>query len=327
MEIAAPAELSDDARKIVETIDRHGASFATDLARFAAIEPSRARRALLELMNLGIATNDRFDPLRAGSQDALRVLSDASAAQRSGGLSRVRSRRALAPRPEGRWSRLADNAGDQESHLTAWARVLIERYGVLSREMVALESAAPSWAELAPLLGRLEWRGELRRGYFVEGLSGVQYASGAAAEELSRMAALTGDTVVPLVVVCTIDPANLYGAGAPFDINLLEGGVARLPRQPGHFLVIRAGAPVLIVESFGKRLTGLASARQADINSALGLLPSFTGSHRRILRVESYNGTPAAESSAAARLAELGFVRDYPGMAYYAGWATGSTGT
>ena len=50
------------------------------------------------------------------------------------------------------------------------------------------------------------------------------------------------------------------------------------------------------------------------------LLPAFTGPERRILKVELYNGAPAAEGPAAGRLAELGFVRDYPGMAYYAGW-------
>ena len=68
-------------------------------------------------------------------------------------------------------------------------RVLVERYGVLTREVVALEPSAPSWGELAPLLSRAEWRGELRRGYFVEGLSGVQYASEEAAAELARLAA------------------------------------------------------------------------------------------------------------------------------------------
>jgi ATP-dependent Lhr-like helicase len=204
--------------------------------------------------------------------------------------------------------------------------VLLERYGVLTREVVALEPSAPAWAELAPLLSRSDWRGELRRGYFVEGLSGVQYASSEAAGELARLAA-EPDGSAPLVLVCTTDPANLYGAGAPFDVELLDGGVARLPRNPGHFLVLRAGRPVLIIEACGKRLTALPSARQVDIDSALNLLPTFTGSHRRILKVESYNGVPAAESPAAGRLAELGFVRDYPGMAYYAGWSAGSTGS
>ena len=313
-------ELSPDEQKVLEVLDRHGASFATDLARLAATEPSRVRRALGELMNRGVVTNDRFDPLRAGSHETLTALTEASSSRRAGLSVRVRPRRSLSARPEGRWSRLARMAGDTESRLLAWAAVLIERYGVLSREVVALEPWAPSWAELAPLLSRSEWRGELRRGYFVEGLSGVQYASEDAAGELARLASATADAA-PLVLVCTTDPANVYGAGAPLDVELLEGGVARLPRLPSHFLVLRAGRPILIIESFGKRLTGLASASQADIDSALNLLPGFTGSDRRILKVELYNGTPAAEGPAAGRLAELGFVRDYPGMAYYAGWS------
>jgi ATP-dependent Lhr-like helicase len=242
----------------------------------------------------------------------------------------VRPHRWMAGRPEGRWSRQGGvgTGGDGESRLLAWVGGLLDRYGVVTREVVALEPAAPAWAELAPILSRSEWRGELRRGFFVEGLSGVQYATEEAAAELARLAAAgPPDLSTPLVLVCTTDPANLYGAGAPLDVELLEGGVARLPRLPGNFVVLRAGRPVVIIESFGKRLTGLASARAIDIDSALNLLPAFAGPDRRILKVESYNGVAAAQSVAAARLSQLGFVRDYPGMAYYAGWPADSTGS
>jgi ATP-dependent helicase Lhr and Lhr-like helicase len=315
----AAAELSADEQTLIDLLAQCGASFATDLARRAVIEPSRVRRALGELMNRGLITNDRFDPLRAGAQEALRVLTEASSSRRAGQSFRIRPRRSLSVTPEGRWSRLDATDSDPESSLLAWVSVLIERYGVITREMVALEPSAPSWAELAPLLSRSEWRGELRRGYFVEGLSGVQYASTDAATELARLASTsTATEPAPLVMVCTTDPANLYGAGAPLDVELLDGGVARLPRLPGNFLVLRAGRPILIIESHGKRLTGLASAAPADIDSALNLLLSFTGPDRRILKVESYNKAPASEGPVAGQLAELGFVRDYPGMAYYA---------
>jgi ATP-dependent Lhr-like helicase len=215
----------------------------------------------------------------------------------------------------------------------------------LSREVVALDPTAPSWSDLAPLLARAEWRGQIRRGYFVEGLSGIQYASDEAAAELAGLAAAPrGGTALPtvgdhgqearltdasspVVLVSTIDPSNLYGSGAPLDIELLDGGAARLSRVPGHFLAIRDGRPVLIVESFGKRLTGLPWASPADIDSALKLLPDLTGPGRRTLKVELYNGVAAAESPASARLAALGFVRDYPGMAYYAGWSTAPVGS
>jgi ATP-dependent Lhr-like helicase len=238
----------------------------------------------------------------------------------------MRAGRSIAGRAEGRWSRLGgpsagDGDGADDDRLLAWAGVLLDRYGVLSREVVGLEASAPAWGELAPLLARAEWRGELRRGYFVEGLSGVQYAHDAAAAELARLANHP-EPSAPVVLVSTVDPANLYGAGAPLDVELLDGGVARLPRIPGHFLALRAGRPVLIIESHGKRLTGLPWADPADFDSALKLLPTLTAPGRRILKVELYNGLAAAESPVAARLADLGFVRDYPGMAYYAGWST-----
>jgi ATP-dependent Lhr-like helicase len=203
---------------------------------------------------------------------------------------------------------------------------LLDRYGVLSREVAAMEATAPGWAELAPLLSRAEWRGEIRRGYFVEGLSGVQYATEEAAAELARLA-VHPESGSPVVLISTLDPANLYGAGAPLDVELLDGGSARLPRVAGNFLAIGDGRPVLIVESYGKRLTGLPWASPAAIDSALKLLPTLTGPGRRILKVELYNGMPAAEGPMAGRMAELGFVRDYPGLAYYAGWAATAAGS
>ena len=289
-----------------------GASFAADLARAAGLEPSRVRRRCLDLAGRGLVTNDRFDPMRAGSDATLLALAEASRDRAAGRSLRIKPRRTAAGQAEGRWSRLNFPPDDPEARLLAWAGVLLDRYGVLTREVVALEPSAPGWAELAPLLARAEWRGEVRRGYFVEGLSGVQYASEEAAAELARLAAHP-EPASPVVLMSTVDPANLYGGGAPLDVELLDGGTARLPRLPGNFLAIRDGRPVLIVESYGKRLTGLPWAAPADIDSALKLLPSFTGPGRRILKVELYNGMHAAESPAAGRLAELGFVRDYPG--------------
>ena len=154
----------------------------------------------------------------------------------------------------------------------------------------------------------------------MEGLSGVQYATADAAMDLARLASQP-DNADQLVLLCTTDPANLYGAGAPFDVELLEGGVARLPRSPGNFLVLRTGRPVLIIESWGKRLTGLSWASQADIDSALNLLLALTGPDHRILKVETYNGTSVSDSRVTSRLTELGFVRDHPGMVLYAGWS------
>ena len=253
---------------VMELLERRGASFATDLARMGGIEPSRLHLALRgELLgSADLVTNDRFDPLRPGSQATLQALTEAAATSRAGRSLRIRPRRVLAAQAEGRWARLDRPTGDPESGLVAWAGVLLERYGVLTREVVALDAFAPSWAALAPLLGRAEWRGEVRRGYFVEGLAGVQYATEEAAVELGRLGAAS-NTSAPLVLVSTIDPANIYGAGAsPSGYRAFGGSTARLPRAAGNFLVLQGGRPILIIESYGKRLTGLSWCRRGPMS-------------------------------------------------------------
>ena len=80
---------------------------------------------------------------------------------------------------------------------------------------------------------------------------------------------------------------------------------------------------MLIVEAHGKRLTALASASQAEVHEALRRLSNLPGSGRQVVKVETYNGEPACKSPIAGRLAELGFVREYPAMTFYAAWAPG----
>jgi ATP-dependent Lhr-like helicase len=315
-----PSELAADARAALELLSGRGASFATDLARASALDPSRLRRALAELMARGLVTNDRFDPLRPGGDELLNALVQASETASSRGRSVARRvpRRLRTARPEGRWS-LVEPAPRDEGHLLAWIGVLLERYGVLTRDLVAMDPWAPAWSEFQPLLARAELRGELRRGYFVEGLSGVQYAEGAAADGLAQLAAGEGPDDTDVLLPAG-DPANLYGSGAPLDIPLLDGGTARLSRLPGNFLVLRRGRPLLVIEAGGKRLTGLASASQAEIRAALGRLLDLSQAGRQVLKVETYNGEPALTSPAAPALLELGFVRDFPGLTYYAAW-------
>lgn len=314
------AHLDETESWILETLATRGASFAADLARARGVEPSRVRAALRLLMERGGVTNDRFDPLRPGAFDMLDALKDAASAPPRGGLRRPRPRRPQSGRPEGRWSRVEPVEADAENRALSWIEALLARYGVLAREVPALDPWAPHWSELAPHLARLELRGEIRRGYFVEGLSGVQYADAEAVDQLAAMAGAAGAPADDFLISAA-DPANLYGAGAPFDIPLLEGGSARLSRSPGNYLVLRAGRPILIIEGRGKRLTGLASASSAEIDSALARILELVAPDHRVLKVETYNGAPTLSSPIADRLAALGFVRDYPAMTHYAAWS------
>ena len=306
----------------LDHLERRGASFAVDVARETGLGPSASRQALDVLMRRGLVTNDRFDPLRPGAQAMVEALSAASARASAPSLGRGRPslRRTASRRPEGRWSILPTAPlDDPEAAHLAWASALLDRQGVLSRETVEADPWAPPWRDLAPWLARAEMRGELRRGYFVEGLSGVQYAEAEAVDGLARAASELSRSVEP-VLLASLDPANLYGSGAPLDIPLLEGGTARLSRNSSNFLILIAGRPVLIVEGFGRRITGLASASESELKRAISLIPKLAGPHRRVLKVETYNTAATLASPAAPWLADVGFVRDPPGMAFYAGW-------
>jgi ATP-dependent helicase Lhr and Lhr-like helicase len=314
-EIAGPTEHE---RMVLDHLDRRGACFAVDVARETGLGPSAARIALDSLVRKGLATNDRFDPLRPGGQAMAGAL--AAASRPSIGRGKASFRRPASRRPEGRWARVSTRPiDDPESAHLAWASALLDRYGVLCRETVELDPWAPPWRDLSPWLARSEMKGELRRGYFVEGLSGVQYAEAETVEGLARAASDLSRSVEP-VLLASLDPANLYGSGAPLDIPLLEGGTARLSRNSSNFLVLIAGRPVLIVEGLGRRLTGLASASEIELKRAISLLPTLAGPHRRVLKVETYNGAATLAGPAVPWLAEVGFVRDPPGMAFYAGW-------
>ncbi len=129
----------------------------------------------------------------------------------------------------------------------------------------------------------------------------------------------------PPVLLHSMDPANLYGSGAPFDIPLLDGGTRPLLRRPGNWLVLRAGRPVLLIEQHGKRLTALASASRDEVSAAVACLPGIFdnqkgGAARHKVTVEEWNGQPVTSSEGRALLEAAGFVRDYQAMTLYAVW-------
>ncbi len=304
---------------VLAILKGRGAQFVEEIAREGKLEPSQARGALDALARRGLATNDRFDPLRAAGKTMAEALASTTRNGRRGRPRLGSFRRPTTTRPEGRWSLASQGGEDPEGSALAWSAALLDRYGVLTRETAALDPWAPPWRELAPTLARAELRGEVRRGFFVEGLSGVQYASAEAAADLATLAGAREPESAPILVP-TLDPANLYGSGAPLDVPLLEGGTARLHRSATSWLVLVAGRPVLIVEALGRRLTGMASASEAELKAAVALLLTLAGPTRRVLKVETYNTAATLASPAAPWLAELGFVRDPPGMAFYAGW-------
>src|SRR5213079_2574717 len=181
--------------------------------------------ALWDLAWAGEVTNDAFAPLRAPRLTLARQQRAASNARRFG-----RRRRPAAPQIQGRWALTAPLFAGAPAHgprMRALAEVMLERYGIVTRETVLAEGVPGGFAGLYGELVNLETLGTARRGYFVEGLGGAQFALAAAVERLRGMR--SDEPAGPLVLAAT-DPANPYGATLPWPKREGDDGKRRPSR-------------------------------------------------------------------------------------------------
>jgi ATP-dependent Lhr-like helicase len=184
---------------------------------------------------------------------------------------------------------------------------------VLTREQVLAEGIAGGFAAIYPELSALETLGVARRGYFVEGLGGAQFALPGAVERLRAPAGASGgvDGVAqPALVLAALDPAQPYGAAMRWPARGGAGAAgARGPaRVAGAFVVLVGGDPVLYVERSGRGLLTLADAGDPRIEQAVGaLVEAVTAGRLPRLAVERVDGGPALDSPLGALLIAAGF--------------------
>ncbi len=161
------------------------------------------------------------------------------------------------------------------------AELLLERYGILTREQVLAEGVPGGFSILYDALCDLETLGVCRRGYFVEGLGGAQFALPGAVERLRAQRAPddpSGGEESPPIVLAATDPAQPYGAALKWPARASEdepGASARRPQRVAGAYVVLAGAePVLYVERGGRGLQMLAGD-DPRIEAALDALARF----------------------------------------------------
>jgi ATP-dependent Lhr-like helicase len=313
------------ADSVAEALKSRGASFVTDLAQQTGQSPGPVRAALWSLLRRGLVANDRFDVIRKGEDGGGWRLAGGgtpSELMRSPRLTRHRPR--ATHYPEGRWSLVPWGQPEAEAYAIARASLLLNRYGVVARELALLDPWMPPWRVLYEVLSRMELSGSVRRGYFVEGISGAQFALPEAMTWLQDLH-LPSTAAAPVVLLHSLDPANLYGSGAPLDVPLLDGGTRPLLRRGGNWLTLRAGRPILLIEGHGGRLTALPSASADDVAAAVACLPGILEAERATggrhkLTVEKWNGRPVTTTEGRELLEAAAFVRDYQGMTLYAAW-------
>ena len=213
--------LSDGARQVLEFLRHRGASFFADIVRGTDKLKAEVETALWELVAAGVVTADGFDNLRSLIDPKRR------AGQGSGRTSRPRH-------SSGRWALLyADPAVERNRAVEATCWILLKRYGIVFHDLLARETNLPKWRELQMAFRRLEDRGEIRGGRFVDGFLGEQFALPVAVESLraTRKLPPTGEAIT----VSAADPLNLVGILVPGD---------RVPAISGKTVVFRDGVAV-----------------------------------------------------------------------------------
>lgn len=250
--LAAGLALSGNAQRLHLALQQRGASFFTELSRQTGLLATEVEGGLWELVAAGLVTADGFDNLR-GLLDPKR--------RRAEGQERARRPR----HGSGRWSLLrqadepsvpghpisahhsalgpsttsvprVESRGIQHSALPveSLARQLLRRYGVVLRELLVRESLVAAWRDLLVQFRRMELRGEVRGGRFVQGFVGEQFALPEAVESL-RVRRREGEASSTEIRLSAADPLNLVGI-------ILPGG--RVPAVPSRYLVFRDGLPV-----------------------------------------------------------------------------------
>lgn len=217
--------LSHGAQIVLEFLKQRGASFFADIVRGTGKLKAEIETSLWELVAAGLVTADGFDNLRSLIDPKRR------AGQGVGKMTRPRH-------SSGRWALLhADISAERPRVVEAACWMLLRRYGIVIRDLLARESNLPPWRELLMAFRRLEDRGEIRGGRFVDGFLGEQFALPVAVESVRAMRSLplSGDTIT----LSAADPLNLVGILVPGE---------RVPAISGKTVSYRDGVAVTTME-------------------------------------------------------------------------------
>ncbi len=265
VESASEDSVLDPADVTVLTFLQRGGGWRTnELVEALSIGEEALRTSLARLAHNGSITNDAFAPARQFSREP----KAGGGSQRRPGRPRLPTRRSV---HEGRWSALRPSV--QGHHAREVIDILLRRYGVIAKEMVSAENWRASWAELRLVLDEYETRGDLRRGYFVEGLSGIQFATASTVDLLREGLAPVSENgaqqpggqlaqeLLHYTVMAATDPANPWGSVLSF---------RGIRRSVGAWLVLEDGLPILQFE--GRRLTPLSDRPIAGFQLAVEAL-------------------------------------------------------
>ncbi|NUS73608.1 MAG: DEAD/DEAH box helicase [Corynebacteriales bacterium] len=248
-------------QNILRALTEHGAMFFRELSSTISTEygPGATVTALWDLVWSGHLTCDTVAPLRA-------LIGPGRRASQPGRPQRLGRRPRLVTAPAqvaGRWALTPIRDLDPTRRAHARAQTLLARHGIITRGTLTSERMSGGFNALYPVLSGMEQAGQIRRGYFVDGLGGLQFASSEAVEELRRH---HDDSDLSLSVLSAVDPASPFGAALAWPSTQ---GEHRPGRRPGALVLCRGQEPIAFLERGGRTLLTFNNADATTIVEAL----------------------------------------------------------
>ena len=271
--------------------------------------------ALWDLFWNGEVTNDSVAALRARSFDPGKGLAKRFTAQRPGAARRFRSHLDIPADAVGRFSLLEPvPKASTESRLVALEQWLA-RHGVLTREAIGAEAREGGFGAVYPLLRALEERGQVRRGYFIEGLGALQFADPAAVDRMRDLKEGASGAEAPrAVVLAATDPASPFGVTLPWPAWCAGEGERR---ARAHVVIADGELTALLFAEGARAIVHLPEAR--DESERLGrasALAMAAWMRRKALRIIGHEtqDAPLNTTAMAAALREAGLIPSGPGF-------------
>jgi ATP-dependent Lhr-like helicase len=306
---------------ILQHLSRSGATFFADLHEaIGAGYPGETIDALWSLVWRGLVTNDTLHALRA----FIAKPETSRSSKRQHNQPAFRSRRTTPPSAQGRWTLVPTPDRSTSPAQTAWshavAQQLLQRHGVITRETVAQENLPGGFSAVYEVLKALEAQGRVRRGYFIAGLGGAQFAQPAAVELLRSLGASTAEKPEMLLLAAT-DPANPWGSILrwPVPDSATPDNTASLTRSVGASVILRNGDLVAYLRRNNPAIQVFLPADEPDrsraardlvhflANFAQELLQNPATRHHGGILIDSIGGQPAHQHFLAPFLRDAGF--------------------
>jgi ATP-dependent Lhr-like helicase len=322
--------LSENDQLIYRFLKENGASFASDIEDGTNLSSIQLSESLSRLALISIISCDDYDAflslLQSNGSSNIKKKTTPTHTYHSPYRNYQANRRMLRKKisqrlqvKSGRWFltssfAVSGKSLDLSSKAEKQTRILLQRYGILVKEWYRREQGFLPWYQIFQTLKRLEWQGEIYRGYFIEGLSGIQFALPQAVDMLQRIN--SGEIIIlPPTMISTVDPALPFGGHVDWDSYDGNNKKVTVTRNPGNHIIFIQGRQVCYCENYASKIFTLKSFNKSMLPDIINQIKSFlllssVLRPRKRISIEFIDNKIAIESQFAKDFLSSGFEQE-----------------